>query len=220
MASVGPEDNMDVGGVRRIEVTERERPVFGGTEFGAVGPYERLHGTVFGELDPTHRLNVGIVNLDRAARNTHGNVEYQSDFRILKPLDLDRGNGCLVYDVPNRGNQPIMPRLNGAPDGGHPQHAGNGFLMRRGFTLVWSGWQGDVPPGADRLTAQFPTIPGITGMVREEFIAEATGLLGDSNIQELSEERFVGTLVYPVADPEGATLTVRQREGDPRVTPA
>ena len=63
-----------------------------------------------------------------------GNVEYQSDFRILKPLDLDRGNGCLVYDVPNRGNQPIMPRLNGAPDGGHPQHAGNGFLMRRGFT--------------------------------------------------------------------------------------
>ena len=142
---------MGVGGVLRIEVTERERPVFGGAEVGAVGPYERLHGTVFGELDPTHPLNVGIVNLDRAARNAHGNVEYQSDFRILKPLDLDRGNGCLVYDVPNRGNQPIMPRLNGAPDGGHPQHAGNGFLMRRGFAVVWTGWQGDVPPGADRL---------------------------------------------------------------------
>ena len=211
---------MDVGrGVRRIEVIEREAPVFGGTEFGTVGTYERLHGTVFGELDPTHRLNTGIVNLDRAARNAHGNVEYQSDFRILKPLDLDRGNGCLVYDVPNRGNQPIMPRLNGAPDGGHPQHAGNGFLMRRGFTVVWSGWQGDVPPGADRLTARLPTIPGLTGMVREEFIAEATGLLGDSKIQELSEEGFVGTLVYPVADPAGATLTVREREADPRVTP-
>jgi hypothetical protein len=60
-------------------------------------------------------------------------------------------------------------------DGGQPQHAGNGFLMRRGFTVVWSGWQGDVPAGADRLTARFPTIPGITGMVREEFIAEAIG---------------------------------------------
>ena len=24
--------------------------------------------------------------------------------------------------------------------GGHPRHAGNGFLMRRGFNLVWSGW--------------------------------------------------------------------------------
>jgi hypothetical protein len=57
-------------------------------------------------------------------------------------------------------------------------------------------------------------------MVREEFIAENTGLLGDSNIQELSDERFVGTLVYPVADPTGATVTVRQREADPRVTPA
>jgi hypothetical protein len=207
------------GGVQQIEITERESPVFEGAEFAGVGNYERLHGTVFGELDPTHRLNASIVNLDRAVRNPRGHVEYHSDFRILKPLDLDRGNGCLVYDVPNRGNQPIMPRLNGAPDGGHPQHAGNGFLMRRGFTVVWSGWQGDVPPGADRLTSHVPTIPGITGMVREEFIAEVTGLLGDSNIQELSEERFVGTLVYPVADPAGAMLTVREREADPRTTP-
>jgi hypothetical protein len=206
-------------GVQRIEITERECPVFGGAEFAGVGKYERLHGTVFGELDPTHRLNADIVNLDKAARNPRGHVEYRSDFRILKPLDLDRGNGCLVYDVPNRGNQPIMARLNRAPDGGHPQDAGNGFLMRRGFTVVWSGWQGDVPPGADRLTAHSPTIPGITGMVREEFIAEATGLLGDSNIQELSEERFVGALVYPVADPAGAALTVREREADPRATP-
>jgi hypothetical protein len=47
------------GGVRWIEVTERETPVFDGTEFGVVGPYERLHGTVFGELDPIHRLNTG-----------------------------------------------------------------------------------------------------------------------------------------------------------------
>ena len=81
---------MSDGGVR-IEITERERPVFGGMEFGAIGPYERLHGTVFGELDPAHPLNAGIVNLDRAARNPQGNVEYRSDFRILKPLDLERG---------------------------------------------------------------------------------------------------------------------------------
>jgi hypothetical protein len=210
---------VSVGGVR-IEVTERESPVFGGTEFPAVGPYERLHGTVFGDLDPGHPLNAGIVNLDRAGRNAGGTVEYRSEFRILKPLDLGRGNGCLVYDVPNRGNQPIMSRLNGAPEGGHPQHAGGGFLMRRGFTVVWSGWQGDVPSGNDRLTARFPSIPGITGMVREEFIAENTGLLGDNNIQELSEERFIGALVYPVADAHGATLTVRQREADLRATPA
>ena len=110
----------DGGGVRRIEISERETPVFGGAEFGAVGAYERLHGTAFCELDPAHPLNAGIVNLDKAPRNARGNVEYQSEFRILKPLDVARGNGWLVYDVPNRGNQPIMPRLNGAPEGGHP----------------------------------------------------------------------------------------------------
>jgi len=99
MASVGPEDNMGVGGeVQRIEVTERETPVFAGMEFGAVGPYERLHGTVYGELDPTHRLNSGIVNLDRAARNARGNVEYQSDFRILKPLDLERRSPFRLHE--------------------------------------------------------------------------------------------------------------------------
>src|SRR5215469_11077081 len=105
---------MGNGGSVRLEVIEREKPVFDGATFGAVGAYERLHGRILGELDPTHRVNAGIVNLDKAARNANGNVEYHSDFRILKPLDLARGNGCLVYDVPNRGNQPIMPRLNGA----------------------------------------------------------------------------------------------------------
>ncbi|MEJ0016529.1 MAG: alpha/beta hydrolase domain-containing protein [Acetobacteraceae bacterium] len=209
----------DGGGVRRIDIAERETPVFDDTSFGDTGAYERLHGTIFGELDPAHPLNAGIVNLDRAPRNAGGFVEYQSDIRILKPIDLTRANGWLVYDVPNRGNQPIMSRLNGAPDGGHPAEAGNGFLMRRGFTLVWSGWQGDVPAGNDRLTARFPAIAGATGMVREEFIAEATGLLGDNNIQEVAEDRFIGTLVYPVADPAGATLTVREREADPRATP-
>ncbi len=210
----------DGGGIRRIEIIERETPVFGGAEFGDVGTYERLHGIAYGELVPTHELNAGIANLDKAPRNTRGLVEYQSEFRILKPVDLTRGNGVMVYDVPNRGNQPIMSRLNGAPEGGHPKTAGNGFLMRNGFTLVWSAWQGDVPSGNDRLVAQFPipTEP-LTKMVREEFIAEATGLLGDTNIQEVSEDRFIGTLVYPVAGPVDATLTVREREADPRATP-
>ena len=76
----------DGGGVRRIEINERETPVFGGEEFGAVGAYERLHGTAFCELDPAHPLNAGIVNLDKAPRNARGYVEYQSEFRILKPL--------------------------------------------------------------------------------------------------------------------------------------
>jgi hypothetical protein len=62
------ENAMAVGGaVQQIEITERETPVFGGAEFAAVGSYERLHGTFLGELDPTHPLNAGILNLDKAA---------------------------------------------------------------------------------------------------------------------------------------------------------
>ena len=53
------------GGVQRIEITEQECPVFGGAEFAGVGNYERLHGTVFGELDPTHRLKPVSSTLTR-----------------------------------------------------------------------------------------------------------------------------------------------------------
>ncbi len=44
----------DGGGVRHLEITERETPVFDGAEFGSAGAYERLHGTAFCELDPAH----------------------------------------------------------------------------------------------------------------------------------------------------------------------
>jgi len=53
---------MSIGGVR-IELSERESPVFGDTEFGTVGRYERLHGTVFGELDPTHPLKIADLGM-------------------------------------------------------------------------------------------------------------------------------------------------------------
>ncbi|MEZ4573301.1 MAG: hypothetical protein R2849_23880 [Thermomicrobiales bacterium] len=41
-------------------------------------------------------------------------------------------------------------------------HAGNGFLMRRGYALLWSGWQGDLLPGDGRLTMDLP-VPSLNG---------------------------------------------------------
>jgi len=75
------EDTMGVGsGVQRIEIAERETPVFGGAEFGDVGTYERLHGTVFGELDPTHRLNAASSTSTgpRATRAVTSNIRATS----------------------------------------------------------------------------------------------------------------------------------------------
>jgi hypothetical protein len=220
---------MKRGSILRIEVTERLTPVFGGTVFGDVGAYECLSGTAFGALDPTHPSNSGIVNLGKAPRDAEGMVTYESAFSILKPIDAAKGNGWLMYDVPNRGNKVALTRLNLGADGNRPvtaEHAGNGFLMRNGFSVVWSAWQTGVPAGADRLDARFPIAVNpdgpIVGVNRDEFIAEETGGPGDAFIEIAAADRFIGTLSYPVADfdPAKATLTVRQREKDPRAVPA
>ena len=212
----------------RLAITERLSPVFSGSAFGAVGEYECISGTVYGALDPAHPLNAEIVNLAKAPRNAQGWVEYESDFSLLKPIDLARGNGCLIYDVPNRGNKPILPRVNRGAEGNRPTsavHAGDGLLMRHGFSLVWSAWQTEVPPGNDRLIARFPIATDhgapITQISRDEFIPEAAGGPGDLFIQEVSDTVFIATLSYAAADldPAKASLTIRQREKDPRATP-
>jgi hypothetical protein len=81
--------------------------------------------------------------------------------------------------------------------------------MNEGYTIVWSGWQGDMPPGKNRMRLQAPVIEGSTGLVRDEII-----FYHDYN-------PFVATLSYPAAslDTESATLTVRARQTDSRVTP-
>jgi len=219
---------MRPGSILRLEITEHISPVFGGATFGDVGAYECLTGTVHGALDPAFPNNSSIVNLAKAPRNADGMVEYESEFSILKPIDSAKGNGWLMYDVPNRGNKVALTRLNLGAEGNRPvtpEHAGTGFLMRHGFSVVWSAWQTGVPEGQDRLNARFPipTNPDgpITGINRDEFIPEETGGPGDAFIHVLDESRFLATLSYPVADmdPAKATLTVRQREKDPRATP-
>jgi hypothetical protein len=139
-------------------VIEKREPFGGGHEFGVSGAYEKLVGKAYGEVDPKKKPNKMIVNLDKAPKNERGRVEYSMDIFILKPLDMKRGNQTIFYEVVNRGNQAL--RVNyGAERSNNPStlaHAGDGFMMRQGYSLVWSGWQGDVLPGGGRLTASFP----------------------------------------------------------------
>src|SRR3989442_1118910 len=88
--------------VTRIEIT-RPEPFAAGQAFGNVGPYEKVVGRFHGELGPTHAVDSGIVDLDKAPRNARGRVEYSADFYILKPVDLVKGNG--------RGNKVRLPDL-------------------------------------------------------------------------------------------------------------
>jgi hypothetical protein len=162
--------------ITRIEITSRA--MFArGMSFGDTGAYEKLRGKMFGEVDPADPLNAVIVDLDKAPRNAQGMVEYATDFLILKPVDMSMGNGKIFYGINNRGNTGALGALNDATTGGNDpttaEDAGNGFLMRQGYAIVDAGWEGDVLPGNNRLTAQYPVVTDggveITGTIAVQY---------------------------------------------------
>lgn len=201
--------------ITELIINQVESPTFGGAAFGAVGQYERLEGAAHGEVDPRDPRNAIIQDIALAPRNARGMVEYSMDVRILKPIDARRGNRTLLYDVVNRGATRAPTSINIVDPGG--SGAGDGFLQSRGFTLVWSGWQGDVLPGGGRLTIKVPVArkldgSAITGRVRTEIIPAKAG-----RTEPLSG--FAGTAGYQPASLDNATasLTARVREQDPRL---
>ena len=191
-----------------------------GHEFGAAGAYVRIKGVARGMLDPAAPQNAGIVDLDKAAKNARGLVEYATDFDMLRPKDSRRGSGILVYDVPNRGSKRIFTLLDDVAandpartnDPKTREDAGLGFCLGRGYSLVWSGWDPGAPRANSGLGGDFPTaLEGgkpITGRIRDEFHF-GTRAPGDGSVRRLS---------YPAAslDQPQARLTVRARESDRR----
>ena len=140
--------------VTELEIKSRQ-PFAQGQAFGDVGPYEQLDGRVDFAVDPDHPCNQNITDLNLAPRDAQGRVTFSSDFRIIRPVDPDRGNRRILLDVPNRGKALALRNLNSAPEVAPdaPPDPGNGFLMRHGYTVVWCGWQHDVPdvPGTMRI---------------------------------------------------------------------
>ena len=143
--------------VTRLEITS-ERPFADGQSFGEVGPYTRIDGTAHFAVDPLHPANEEIADIKLAPRNEQGQVEFSADFRILRPDDPAKGNGRLLLDVLNRGKALALRNINSAPDVAPdaPMDPGNGFLMRQGYTVVWCGWQHDVPESPGLLRINVP----------------------------------------------------------------
>lgn len=134
----------------RIEILVRE-PAYGGRAFGSVGAYERIVGRAYGEVDPLDRRNAVINDIALAPRNARGMVEYVATFTLLRPLDASKGNGVLLHDMVNRGNKLLLLTFNRICAATAPcdlEGAGDGFLFREGYTVLWSGWQGDLAPAA------------------------------------------------------------------------
>jgi hypothetical protein len=199
--------------VTRLEIARRE-PVLNGRAFGRAGPYERLSGTVHFALDPNARANAGIVDLVLAPRNPAGRVTFSADFYVLKPVDPAKGNGRLFYEAGNRGTKRILPVFQNAANSTDPTTAaefGNGALMNEGYTLLWMGWQWDVPEGRMRMEIPIATERGqaITGLVRGNFIP------GTNATTALIADR--GHIPYPVVDLQGRehVMYVRTLPSDP-----
>lgn len=131
--------------VTKIAVDKTETPAFGGKSFGNAGPYEIVTGHAYGELDPRDPLNAIIADIQMAPRNSEGMVEYVATFTLVKPVDMSKASGVLLYEVPNRGHSPLaFP--------GYPLEDNT----NAGHAILLSGWQGDVTPAAGLETIRVP----------------------------------------------------------------
>ena len=206
--------------VVRIDVLSKG-DVAGGKSFASAGPYERLAGRMYFEVDPSNDANRIITDIDNAPRNARGRVEFSADFFLLKPKQIAAGNGTLLYEVSNRGGKGMLGFFNQASGSLNPTtdaEMGDGFLMRQGFTLLWVGWQFD-PPAREGLVRVYPPVATdngkpIVGIVRSEVIVARVAF--DASLADRDH------VAYAVADPDDPanTLSVRDTiEGQRRYIP-
>ncbi|MDE3188458.1 MAG: hypothetical protein KGM96_13170 [Acidobacteriota bacterium] len=204
----------------RVEIATRT-DVLNGRAFGAAGAYERITGRVYFSLAVDNPHNKRIVDIRNAVNLREGEVEFSSDFVAVRPKDAIKGNGSMILEVPNRGRGNIIALVDGG-DENLANDAGDGWLLRNGFTIVSLGWQWDAE-GAGALRFFAP--------VAKEHGKTITGLLrGDLMLSRPMPEIPLGHLIlghiggseYPVAAPDDPrnVLTVRDsRDGKRRMIP-
>jgi hypothetical protein len=205
--------------ITKLQVTGTESPTFGGYSWPGVGQYEKIVGKAFAEVDPADPKNAIITDIALAPRNAAGKVEVSFDFYILKPIDLSKGAHKLMYEPPNRGRKlwGTLARMPGGNDPGSvtdPDILADSFLMPRGYSMAWSGW--DASAGSDNSNFNSTiTLPVATN-------PDGTAITGPGYEYIVSPGSSY-TLGYPAAtlDQSTATLTHRVHLNDtPEVIPA
>lgn len=179
--------------VTRIVIDQKQSPAYEGKSFASIGQYEILTGHAYGELDPRDLHNTIITDIQFAPRNARGLVEYVATFTLVKPVDLSKANGVLLYAVANRGNRISVPAFSVADE------TGDEFFLKRGYIILHSGWQGDIAPrpGIETISvpiAKNPDGSSITGQVLARFSNMAAGTT---------------TLALPVAHEAASTETTK-----------
>jgi len=207
--------------VTRVEIISRT-DLQDGKPFGLAGVYEKIVGRVYFAVDPRNIHNAQIVDLDKAPRNAQGEVEFSADLYLLRPKDINKGNGAVLLEVSNRGGKGIHRIVDGPGASAAKAEVGDGFLMREGYTVAWVGWEFDIADEGDRLklfapVAHDPEGKEIRGLVRTDFTPAqkmADMPLGHSLLGPN------GGKSYAVADPASPknVLTVRDTPDSPRQT--
>ncbi len=144
--------------------------------------------------------NQRIVDLRNAVNLKNGEVEFSADFVALRPKDPRTANGSLLLEVPNRGRARILSVVDGG-DWNAANDAGDGWMLRNGFTIVSLGWQWDAA-GADALRLYAPIAKDngktITGLLRGD-------LMPSKEMQEIPLGHLItgsiGGIEYPTAAP-------------------
>ncbi len=135
--------------------------------------YERIDAVLHYALDPAHPANAAVVDLELAERDADGKVRFQGDLTLLAPKDRADASGRLLGWVTNRGRNALLP-FSVPPPGFMPRlspdiEPGNGFLLRRGWTIALLGWQWDVQRVPGLLGLDAPLAEGATTTVTMQF---------------------------------------------------
>ena len=184
--------------------------VLDGQPFGTSGAYEKIAGTMRFAVDPMHPVHQRVTDMTLAPRNAEGKVEFSGDFYLLKPVDMKKGNGRLLLDVPNRGRKVAIEMFNSTPRVPDPTTAkdfGNGFLMRQGYSVAWVGWQIDVPRQDGLMVLDAPRVPGVSGFVRCRLRPNER-----ADVLPLADRYHIPNPSIDLDDPD-ASVTVREHGG-------
>lgn len=110
-------------------------------------------------------------------------------------------------EIPNRGGKALVRALDPSSDA---DLRADGLLLRRGYTLVWLGWQFDVRAEPFRVRLHAPVAGGITGRVRSDFIvAEKTATHPLAHVIS----GVIGGTGYPVKNMGDKMSVLTEREG-------
>ncbi len=204
--------------VLRVEITSRQ-DVLSGQSFGNAGPYERIVGKVYYAAPVGNWHDTQVFDLANAVNEKDGVVEFSADFIVIRPKDASKGNGAMLLEVPNRGGSRIVALVDGG-DWDLAHNAGDGWLLRNGYTIAAVGWQWDAV-GADALRLYAPIAKEngkiITGLLRGDMMPSHP--MAEIPLGHLILGRIGGS-EYPVANPDDPrnVLTVRDSPEAPRTT--